>query len=566
MQYLARANTNLLVVLLLGLEVMPYAWSGESFVYMGEAGQAQKIVRFVVTEDGLSSIQAGEREIAKGGWFARDASWLYGQQTTNDSPPKGELEIMAENRVRVRHVGPCLTTTFVYEFNGEDVRIHARVENFGDTTIKAVGFSGLNFNFAREPEGYFHTHDRSFMERMAKMDQLFHPCWWHQLGGSYLSDGKIGIGLAPNYRQLTKTLFWWDGRKNLHYLVGQSIPPDGALAFDMVLRVSANDLTWEHLLEPYRQHFRKTFGPVRYNADHHPIGGVSLAHSSHVTADNPYGYSWWRLDKPGGGEKVRGMTEFADQTAESIKRAKGQGIIAWCVTGWNPRGMNFRPDFDVIPPEVEENLAIWRQIYDRGGLKMGALARPAEFPTPITWNQDGRVWLTAEDPPILHDAQSIPPIQVMINRFLNMKERGFSLFYLDVFGVTHADAKAMRHFRNQLGPNVLTFAEFWTDVVLVDSGAYLHVRWNEKQGQYQDTWRRDHLWEIMHWLIPGVQGLSACAPPNETPKDGDNAPPRYLYEHGVTPMFWQGTSSTMPLADALRPLVDEFVNDDGSWK
>ena len=57
------------------------------------------------------------------------------------------------------------------------------------------------------------------------------------------------------------------------------------------------------------------------------------------------------------------MPEGADAFCETIlpvlKANEGQGVIVWGQGGDDPRGGMYRPDFDILPPEVEKQ---WTKI------------------------------------------------------------------------------------------------------------------------------------------------------------------------------------------------------------
>ena len=73
------------------------------------------------------------------------------------------------------------------------------------------------------------------------------------------------------------------------YFVAAPVPARGARTFDLRLRVSP-DRDWQHLLAPYREHFRATFGAVRYDADYRWIASDYVNHSQEaVSPQNPYG-------------------------------------------------------------------------------------------------------------------------------------------------------------------------------------------------------------------------------------------------------------------------------------
>jgi len=569
-----------LILILLGcITLCALACAQETAVYSSGAGEAA--LRFTVTRDGLSSITLGGREVANGGWDAHDAGWLYGEKVATALFTERRLEQLANDHVRVYHRGETFTTTCDYLFNGEDVHIKARVENNGDKPIKAISLEGLDFHFQKDPAGYLQSWDTGLLTRFAGLRRGFHPSFETLLGGSYAYDGFVGVGLSPRYSELTQTLFWWSKKKSLHYLVLAPIPAGGALTYEMVMRVS-RDGTWKHLLEPYKAHFLATFGPVRYKADYRPFGQYMAADGRHggPDTDNPSRWNWFRFDRAEGG-KPGGMKEFAQLSVSMLQRANAQGIIVWCMNGYNDRA-NFRPDFDVFPPEAEANIPIFRDTFAKAGLKMGALGRPGEFPIPVAWGKDGVIRLIPEETPIPNPDQ-LSQLGVVCKRFTYMRQLGFSLFYLDTFGADMNDIKSMQRFREVLGPDVLTFSEFWTDVFLVYSGAYCQLGWNdttpepeegappqEIKGAYREFWNRLQIWDMMRWLLPGVQ---AAAPANlsgmpSTKKlpEGTPTPCRFLYQHGITPMFYISTSSSERTADELKKLSMEFLDDKGQYK
>ena len=142
------------------------------------------------------------------------------------------------------------------------------------------------------------------------------------------------------------------------------MPARGARTFDLRLRVSPNR-DWQHLLAPYREHFRATFGPVRYDADYRWIASDYMNHSQQaISPTNPYGFH-------GGHRRFdlrEGVEAFCQTLIPALKSAGGQGVILWGQGGDDPAGRMYRPDFDILPPEVERNWPILaRQIPARRG-------------------------------------------------------------------------------------------------------------------------------------------------------------------------------------------------------
>ena len=60
-------------------------------------------------------------------------------------------------------------------------------------------------------------------------------------------------------------------------------------------------------------------------------------------------------------------------------------LVVWGQGGMHPRGAMYRPDFDVLPPEVVPNLArLVDQLRD-DKVAFGVTARPGQMATPLDW-------------------------------------------------------------------------------------------------------------------------------------------------------------------------------------
>ncbi len=213
-------------------------------------------------------------------------------------------------------------------------------------------------------------------------------------------------------------------------------------------------------MEPYREHFQATFGPVRYKADDRWIATDYLNHSpGAIGPDNPYGFhaETRRFDKP------EGIRKFCDAAIPVLQRDKAQGVILWGQGGENPRRAMYRPDFDVLPPEVEANWPTLVERFHRAELKVGVCTRPSDMAVQRDWKSDEIIEINADDP---------GHREMLLLRFQTMMKRGCTLFYLDSFGSDLEHVKLMKFLREQLGPNILTFAEHQCDALLPFSGGY----------------------------------------------------------------------------------------------
>ena len=426
----------------------------------GAAGQARFVsrspdgVEFEVTAEGLSAIRVGGRTLASGGWNVFNAEpWFKdaGSGTVKTGPVERKtLEVLGPHQVRVTHAGGQVVTTTDYTFDGEDVTISARIENrHPDEPINVVGFSGLTFDFDRPPEGLMQVQHISYFQ--AHGLGLCHPSFWSTIGGSYAVDDTIGVGVSPWKTGWTRTLILWDyasweadqreksPKRRLIYFVAAPIPARGARTIDLRLRVSP-DRDWRHLLAPYREHFQATFGPVRYDADYRWIASDYLNHSQQaVSPTNPYGFHGGhrRLDLREGAEA------FCQTLIPALKSHGGQGVILWGQGGDDPRGAMYRPDFDILPPEVERNWPVLARRFHEAGLKLGVATRPADMALRLDWKQDQVIPINADDP--AHR-------EMLWRRFQKMIDRGCTLFYLDSFGADLEHVKLMRFLRAADGP------------------------------------------------------------------------------------------------------------------
>ena len=99
------------------------------------------------------------------------------------------------------------------------------------------------------------------------------------------------------------------------------------------------------------------------------------------------------------------------------------------------------------------------------------------------------------------------------------------------------------------------------------SGGYMELTWDAERGRYRELWKRMRPWTMIEWLIPGAQliGHTRRLYRVEIPPDQPR-PLRFLYENHVTALFALGTSSTKPMAEELRALGEEFLDQEGQWR
>lgn len=544
------------------------------FIAVGNAQAAQdgrliyrtpQNVEFEVNSNGIAAIRSGGNEIAHGSWsvFAADG-WFEKQPGAVKASKTAErkFEQLDERHARVTHTSEDVVCVSDYAFDGEDVTISSRVENRNEAApMNVTGFGGLEFAFAKPPEGVMCEQHISYFQ--AHGIGLCHPSIYSPIGGSYAQDGAVGVGVSPWRTGLTRTLILWDytdwnpGKREklpsrrLLYFVASPVPPRGAQTFDVRLRVST-DTDWKHLLEPYRDEFRNAFGPVRYKPDFRWIATDYLNHSpGAISPQNPYGFH-------GGHRRIDtadGAAKFCDAMIAGLRDGKGQGAIVWGQGGEDPRGGMYRPDFDVLPPEVEVQWPAIAQRFRDAGLRLGVCTRPRHMAVKRDWRQDEIIDINADDPGHL---------DMLWHRFDNMIQRGCSLFYLDSFGDSFEDVKLMRRLREKLGPDVLTFCEHQCDAILPFSGGYSETTLDAAGNPpHYRLWSGVRTWEIYEWLAPGSQMASRLYETKGKPLADVEAPDHWFLSHRVTPLV---PVNDFARAKNLPALQAEFFNGASAWK
>ncbi len=526
-------------------------------------------VTYEVTAEGLSRIAVGDRTVAEGGWSCFNAEHWFrdggsGEVDTKDLASKS-VEALPGGGARVRHRRGDVVCTATYTFDGEDVLISARIENrHAAEPMNVTGFRGLTFHFDRPPEGLMQVQHISYFQ--AHGVELCHPGHWSKFGGSYAVDGSVGVGTTPLRTGLTRTLTLWDyaswaqdkraklPKRRLIYFVVARVPARGANTFDVRLRVSP-DRRREHLLAPYREHFRATFGEVRYEADARWIATAYVNRNQEsISPANPYGLhgGFRRIDTD------EGLDAFCETVIPALKEHGGQGVILWGQGGDDPRGAMYRPDFDVLPPEIEKRFPELCRRFAAAGLKVGVCTRPRHLAVRKTWRRDRIIDINPDDP---------GHRRMLLDRFKTMMDMGCRLFYLDSFGSRFEDVKLMRHLRAGLGRDVLTFAEHQCDAIMPYSGGYSETSFvlNPKAGgdPHYRLWSGLRNWELYRHLAPGSQMASRLYRGDRDVPADHETPAAFFYSRRITPLLpISGFRRLGETGKARRRFVDE----QGRWR
>lgn len=312
---------------------------------------------------------------------------------------------------------------------------------------------------------------------------------------------------------------------------------------------------WKNLLEPYRQHFQKTFGAVRYKSDYRWIATDYLNQSQQaISPTNPYGFHGQhrRIDTEAGAKL------FCDTIIPKLKEANGQGVIVWGQGGDDPRGGMYRPDFDVLPPEVEANWPAIAGRFKEAGMKVGVTTRPRHMAVRMNWKSDEIIDINPDDEG--HRA-------MLWRRFDNMMKKGCTLFYLDSFGDSFEDVKLMRFLREKMGDGILTFCEHQCDAIMPLSGGYSETSFRPAEGtrpaEY-GLWSGMQRWEIYQWLVPGSQMSARLYEVKGKIPDGFEPADRFFLRNHITTLLPVGDAGAR--IKVLKESQGQFVDEKGGWK
>jgi hypothetical protein len=549
----------------IGLSAEPAGEPVDRFVYTGKSG-----VSFTVTPAGLTSVTLAGREVIRGDWHAVNGDWVNKLKGTVEFGKASDqsLDTVAPDHARVRHAHSNAVVTYDYTFADEDVTVRMRVENNHPAdSIRVTGFQGLQVNWQEVPKGMMTCTHGSWLT--AHPGEFFHPSMENKIGGTYGADAGLGVGCSPANLTLLPTITMWDyadwsqttdtkpsreflPKRNLQYFVACEIPAGGARTFGLTIRVSGNT-DWRHLLQPYKDWFTRVLGPVRYTGDHRPIIQLCANKSvAYITPQNPYGFhdGIARLDL------TNGVQQFCDELIPLLKQVNGQGVIIWGQQGTEKRGAEYRPDFDVLPPEVETNWPAMKKRFDEAGLKLGVATRPDSIPTRISWKSDGLVDL---------DPKNAGHLAMLLARFKTMREKGCSLFYMDCFGMRFEDVELARYLREQLGPEVQLYSEMSCDTILPYVGLYMEINYKDGEGDAPGKggimWLSEQQWAVMRWLAPGI--VTAVRPHITDKESASGRYYRWMLEHEMTPLEqpWPLKGS----APKLKEMLPQFVDGNGQW-
>jgi len=595
--------------MLIGLGAAGSLQAQTSLIYATPRG-----VTYTVTEKGLSTVRKGFGAVIDG-----ELRVINGESRFNgagdgslDIPTPSEmtLTVVSPKQARVRHVSGDVVSTYDYLFNDEDLLITCRIENnHPSATIHVPGLTGLAVHFARAPDGLAPVEEPKVIQELGL--QAFHPSRFCPIGGSYAVDKEVGIGIAPANQIPLRTLLLWDYadwnaperdrilERRLTYFVHTPIAPGGASTVGMTIRVSP-EMSWQHLMEPYRTSFQKLYGDVKYQADSRwvaienlnvklPAAATPAKEKTEEAPKNPSPRTTVNPKAPAapprppvasGGKKPTGPPKRPDSEEDikpvgkgidhpsgaqglcdlvipRLKEANGQGAILWghgTVQGIDNFGLC---EFNILHPNVEKN---WKRVNDqfsKARLKLGVATNPNKISLRESWTERDFISINP------HDAAHR---QLVWSRYEQMINRGCGMFYLDEFGNSLEDVILMRFLREKMGPNIQTFASVPSDAMLVYSGGHSNAVLKTTSSAGLERGYRMQLgeknWEVLRWLVPGCQLAGQLTDVQGNLNDALETPERFMFSRGALPFV---ATSDFNRVSGLNQIQQQFVNDQGAW-
>lgn len=495
-------------------------------VLFARAARAADATTFAVGPDGGLTVKVGTAAVANGTWALQGTT-----AAAADELPLGDAKVAVAPgataaRAVVTHTYPAFEATYTYTAVGDDLRIAAHLVNRDPArTLRRVAFYGPTFHFARRPDGSLHSWHYTYLA--AQGLAVYHPSVQNPVGCVFEADDRFGVAMHSDSEFSRQDLFngsWRDDdgappECHVEFYTTRTVPPGGAVDVDVNFRVSA-DRSVPHLLAAYKRTYADHFPVLLYTPDSRPLGEFAGIDKSFVTPTDPLGYDgdWRRLDTE------LGTARYVRSVAPPLAAGNAAGIIFWSPGGARPP--LYPPDFDDFPPAVQRNLpALIRGFHDHH-LRVGLCARCGDGIRRPPGKPAEVYRIAAENPAQMAE---------MLGRFRRAIEMGFDLFYLDSIGATDLnDVAILQQVRAAVGPDVLLYSEFGTDMTLPVAGRY-----NEWLGT-QLRWTGPAQLASQRFLCPE----STWAVLSRT----NDPVPKAVLDLGLTPMVLDINAGRLPKA------------------
>lgn len=493
-----------------------------------------------INADGLSSVVNQGVQVAVGNLQIWNGSHFYVDNTLERIPPiVSKLCAPNASGAVVTHIhNSAIKAKAVYNYvvNGNVLEVSVTVTNTGTVDIPYIGFrtpsikfDSSNYQSFSNGLGYDGSHTlasgpnlsypsgnvpcaATYVKTTAGGGIPFNFCTWSAFNPfekfmtvAVGQSGQVGAGLL--------NLFF----KNI------SVGGSQQFKFNYLFSTSTDKFV---LLQPYKDALRAQL-TLQHNPDARPVGQFASIGTNFIRPDNPYGYNDGGNGIKRRFDKLAGCQDFVAKVVPPMQQVNCQGMIFWQPQGINPRGVQYRPDFNVFPPETIPNLPTLVNGFNSANLYIGLLSRPGIVITSSTWSTDG--YCRVNDLNMNYPANSYYQPQTDLgNRLKWAKDNGFKGFYLDSFVSDGADHNILKYIRTQIGPAMQTYVEGPTALTMPLSGAYTEFSFTN--GVY--TFNKG--FDILKWLYPEVTWLAVFR--NALPPGGYAALYDYMGQNKLTPL------------------------------
>lgn len=450
--------------------------------------------------------------------------------------------------VQITHIYNGITAYYNYSIYNNDITIQIKLTNGTNQPFVNPAFTFPTFNFSRNASGNMHSWHPTYLAYCGL--SIYHPGLFTPLAASYANDDTFGICLHSPSHLLAQTLVnanWvTDGiipaqcTPNIYII--DTVPPQASINIVIILRVT-DSITLPNLVGAYIADYKKIVGPLQYTPNDRPIIGSWPEDQTWVSSDSPLGlHSARRIDTP------EGITAMQTMLTPSI--GLSQGTIFWQPQGWNPRGAQYRPDFDCWPPTIQQNLPTLINWFKANGISFGLCARAAQLISPATYTADGVYDI---------DYRNQSQLDMLWQRFQNVITQGVNLFYFDTFGIDTNSYNIMKFLRPKLGPTISVYTEYTSDILLPYSGVYTELMDNDGDTRW---YSRDTM-TIFRLLQPTSSIITASELPADPTTNLAGTSADIYGKLKLTPIIPDFLSS------AAKPLLQSLVNtyiSDNVWK
>ncbi|MCC6580263.1 MAG: hypothetical protein IT440_07455 [Phycisphaeraceae bacterium] len=443
-------------------------------------------------------------------------------------PDKVAVLDTGDDRHVIQHdyLGGQVKLIFDHRVQGSDITVRLTVENDSPDYVQIDDWMELAWDFGGE------TYLGPVMSSYYPAANVYSPvtaAW---------SD-TVGVGLNWIEHRCRPVEIRFDAMsrdkgnryRNRLWLKNSPVEPGGRTRYAMMIRV-AKATDWRVLLEPYKRWFNDWYGPATYRCDFRVKVATFCANAELVSLDNPYGMRH--------GLAEEGWMELIKTRLLAMRQWDVGAVLIWGVTGASKRGANYRPEFNVMPPLLREQLPLLREFCRRTNMSLGFFARP----NAIAYKRSIQTDETVEWNPLDPDH-----IKMSDERFDDLRQQGASAFYLDTYGSSvgsfplsgEGAVMYLKHLRAKVGPDALIVTEHGFDA--------LHVfAMNWPSGE--DDLGKRPLGDFARWLTAGTVELCRVKGPQGAQR---------AWAEGGVPLV-----NDSDMNEAIARLQKGFVRDDGN--